>query len=245
MHTVLEATMSLHIGAPPSAVADRVLLPGDPLRARWIAETWLSDVVCYNTVRGMLGFTGTWKGTRVSVQGTGIGMPSMALYATELFRSFGVRRAVRVGMCGAIQPELALGDLVLAMTASTDSRMNRRTTGDLDLAPAADWELLRAAADAAQSHGNHHVGGVASMDAFYDTTNATEVLRAHRVLAVEMETSALYAVAARHAARALTVLTVSDHLVTGDAMAPELRERTLAPMVEVALAALCTTPTSV
>jgi purine-nucleoside phosphorylase len=230
--------MSLHIGALQGQIAPLVLMPGDPQRARWIAETWLADAVCHNTVRGMLGFTGMWRGHRISVQGSGIGMPSMALYATELFRDFGVTHAVRVGTCGGLQPQLALGDLVLAMSASTDSNFNRRGLGNLDYAPTADWRMLRVAADVAQRTGPHHVGGVASMDAFYDTTDATEHLRAHGVLAVEMETSALYTIAARYRARALTVLTVSDHLLTGAAMPAAQRERDLAPMVEVALHAL-------
>jgi purine-nucleoside phosphorylase len=236
-----EAPMSLHLAAERGAIAERVLLPGDPLRARWIAETWLTDVVCYNTVRGMLGFTGFWKGARVSVQGTGIGMPSMALYATELFRDFGVSEAIRVGTCGALQPDMALGDLVVAMAASTDSGMHRRTTGGLDLAPTASWDLLRAAVEAADTlpgDWTSHVGGVASMDAFYDGTDAIAALRAHGVLAVEMEASALYAVAARHRARALAILTVSDHVTTGQALTPEARERTLAPMIDLALATL-------
>jgi purine-nucleoside phosphorylase len=229
--------MSIHIAAEPGAIAETVLLPGDPLRAKWIAETFLDDPVQYNSVRNMFGFTGTYQGQRVSVQGTGMGMPSMSIYATELFVDYGVQRAIRVGTCGGLGVT-ALRDVVIAMAASTDSNMNRRATGGLDFAPCADFGLLAGAVDAARARNLAvHVGGVASMDTFYDTTDAADRLEAMGVLAVEMETSALYSLAARHGRRALSILTVSDHLRTHEQTTSDERETGFRAMIEIALAA--------
>lgn len=234
--------MSTHIAAGAGEVAPTVLLPGDPLRARWIAETFLTDARCYNQVRGMYGFTGTWQGRPVSVQGSGMGQPSLAIYVHELLTEYDVRTLVRVGSCGALSKRLALRDLVLASGACTDSSMNRLRFEGLDYAPVADFGLLRSAYDAAQGRlgaGREvHVGPVHSSDSFYGTRPELVARMAeHGVLAVEMEASALYTLAARHGARALAVCTVSDHIVTGAQTTAEERERTFGDMVEVALTA--------
>ena len=233
--------MSLHIGAKDGEIADRILLPGDPLRAKWVAENFLENPVQYNSVRNIFGFTGGYKGERVSVQGTGMGVPSISIYVHELFAEYEVQRAIRIGTCGAIQDQTKVGDLVLAISASTDSAVNRRATNGLDYAPHADFHLLSAAFEAAKrlkSSVGLHVGGVSSMDQFYDTTDALEKLRAYNVLALEMEASALYTLAARFKRQALAVLTVSDHVITHEAMDATARERTLKEMVEVGLEAL-------
>jgi purine-nucleoside phosphorylase len=227
--------MTVHLGAKPEDFAETVLLPGDPLRAQAIAER-LDDVTCANRVRGMLGFTGRFKGARVSVQGTGMGMPSASIYAHELITTYGARRLIRVGTCGAMQSDLALGDLVLAMTASTDSNMNRRRFDGLDFAPCASYPLLQAAVEAAASRNVPvRVGGVYSSDAFYDESEAWRRFEPYGTLVAEMETSALYTTAARHGVDALSVLTVSDRIATGEALSPEARERQCTAMVDVAL----------
>ncbi|HEY8454006.1 MAG TPA: purine-nucleoside phosphorylase [Actinopolymorphaceae bacterium] len=229
--------MSTHIGAKPGEIADTVLLPGDPLRAQWIAETFLEDATCYSTVRNMLGFTGRYEGRRVSVQGTGMGHPSLAIYTHELMAEYGARTLVRVGSCGAFTESLALRSVVLAITASTDSGMNRIRFEGLDYAPAADFGLLRTAYDVATERGAPvHVGQVFSTDAFYpDRPELADRLAEYGVIAVEMETNMLYTLAAKFGARALSILTVSDHLRTGEHTTPEERERTFGTMVELAL----------
>ena len=229
--------MSIHINAPVGAVAETVLLPGDPLRAKFIAETYLQDVSCYNEVRGMLGFTGTYKGMRLSVQGTGMGIPSIAIYASELIAEYGVKNLMRVGTCGAMQAHIRIRDLVLAQSASTDSSFNRNVFGGWDYAPTADFRMLRNAYDKAQSRGvNPHVGNVFSSDVFYrDDKTITNLLTKYGVLAVEMETTALYTLAAKHGANALSILTVSDHLITGEVTTPQERQTTFQSMMEIAL----------
>lgn len=231
--------MSIHLGAAPGAIAPTVLMPGDPLRARWIAETFLDDATCYSEVRGMYGYTGTWKGRPVSVQGSGMGQPSLAIYVNELFTEYDVQQVVRVGSCGALTPNLALRDVVLASGACTDSSMNRLRFHGLDYAPVADFGLLRAAVDAAGSLGvTPHVGLVLSADSFYSPRpELVQPLVDHGVLAVEMEASALYTLAASHGRRALAVCTVSDHVVTAEQTSAADRERSFAPMVEIALRA--------
>ena len=213
-------------------------MPGDPLRAKWIAETFLEDAKLYCEVRGMYGYTGTWQGHRVSVQGSGMGQPSMAIYANELFSEYDVRSIIRVGSCGAMSERIAVRDIVLASGACTDSSMNRIRFEGLDYAPVADFELLRAAYDAAAGRDGVHVGLMFSSDSFYP---ARPELAARMVdfgvLAVEMEASALYTLAAKYARRALTVCTVSDHIVTGEETTALERERTFGDMVEIALAA--------
>jgi purine-nucleoside phosphorylase len=216
-----------------------VLLPGDPLRARWIAETFLDDARCYSEVRGMLGFTGSWQGRPVSVQGTGMGQPSLAIYVSELLSEYGVRSLIRVGSCGALTDKVSLRDIVIASGACTDSAMNRIAFEGLDYAPVADFGLLRAAVEAAERRGTDvHVGLIFSGDSFY--TTRPELARRmvdYGVLAIEMESSALYTLAARHGAHALTICTVSDHIVTGEATSAAEREHTFGEMVEIALAA--------
>ncbi|MCW2847739.1 MAG: Purine-nucleoside phosphorylase [Marmoricola sp.] len=232
--------MSIHIGAAPGQIAPTVLLPGDPLRARWIAENFLDDAVCHSEVRGMLGFTGSWHGQPVSVQGSGMGQPSMSIYVNELFQDYDVRRIVRVGSCGALTERVALRDVVIASGACTDSSMNRLRFHGLDYAPVADFGLLRTAADAADARDDvtAHVGLIFSGDTFYNPRpELSDPMVAHGVLAVEMEASALYTLAASYGRAALAVCTVSDHIVTGEATTSLEREQTFAPMVEIALAA--------
>lgn len=229
--------MSIHIGAAPGAIAPTILLPGDPLRARFFAETLLADPVLFNEVRGMYGYTGDWNGKRVSVMGTGMGMPTLAIYVHELIAEYGVETLIRVGTCGALQPGLKVGDLVLPMSSSTNSNMNRRRFRGLDYAPTADWDLLSAAhAEATRRGARVHVGGMISSDTFYDDDPDWWKLWAdHGALVCEMETSCLYTLAARHKARALSVLTVSDSLVTGEAATAQQRERAFPLMAEIAL----------
>jgi purine-nucleoside phosphorylase len=231
--------MSTHIGAKPGEIAPRVLLPGDPLRAKWIAETYLEDAKCYSNVRGMLGFTGTYEGVTVSVQGSGMGMPSASSYYHELLADYGATSLIRVGSCGALTEDLQLRDVLAASASSTDSAMNRvRFDGLVDYAPVASFELLRTAVDVAAALGvPMHVGQVFAADAFYtDRPDLFDKLAAYGVLAVEMESAALYTLAARFRARALTLLTVSDHIKTGAHTTAQEREQTFAQMVEVALA---------
>ncbi|MGH8828654.1 MAG: purine-nucleoside phosphorylase [Jiangellaceae bacterium] len=232
--------MSTHIAAGPDDVADTVLLPGDPLRAKWIAETYLEDVTCYSQVRNMLGFTGTFAGRRVSVQGTGMGQPSLSIYVRELLADYGVTTLLRVGSCGAMVPKVAVRDLVIAMTACTDSAMNRLRFEGLDYAPTADFGLLRTYVEKAEAaDAPFHVGSIFSADSFYfDRAELRDRLAEYGVLAVEMEAAALYTLAAKSGARALAVCTVSDHLVTGAETTADERERTFGSMVELALATL-------
>ncbi|MEO6512000.1 MAG: purine-nucleoside phosphorylase [Nocardioides sp.] len=231
--------MSTHIGAESGQIAPVVLLPGDPKRAQWIAETFLDDSTCYSEVRGMLGFTGTWHGHRVSVQGSGMGQPSMAIYVNELFREYDVQSIIRVGSCGGLSEKVAIRDVIIASGACTDSSMNRVTFEGLDYAPVADFGLLRAAADAAAGRDvTAHVGLIFSCDSFY--ASRPELMTrmvGYGVLGVEMEASALYTLAAKYGRKALTVATVSDHIVTGEETTADERERTFADMVDIALTA--------
>jgi purine-nucleoside phosphorylase len=231
--------MSTHLGAAPGDVAPVVLLPGDPLRARWIAETFLDDARCYTEVRGMLGFTGTWHGRPVSVQGSGMGQPSMAIYVNELFADYDVQSVVRVGSCGALTERLAIRDVVIASGACTDSSMNRIAFEGLDYAPVADFGLLRGAVEAAERRQTPvHVGLLFSSDSFYPARPELSArMVGYGVLAVEMEASALYTLAAKHGRKALAICTVSDHVVTGEETTAVEREQTFGEMVEIALAA--------
>lgn len=230
--------MSVHIGAEPGQIAETILLPGDPLRAKYIAETMLEDAVCFNQVRGMYGYTGHYQGKRVSAMGSGMGQPTLAIYVNELVREYGVKTLIRVGTCGAYQEHLKVGDVILAMTASTDSHMNRLRFKGMDYAPAASFELLLKAYQAAQERGIPvSVGGIFSGDSFYnDDPDMWKQWAAFGVLAVEMESSALYTLAAKFGVQALTVLTVSDNLVTGEIASAEQRERSFPQMAEIALA---------
>lgn len=229
--------MTTHIGASAGDIAEHVLLPGDPLRARFIAQEFLEGAVCYSEIRGMLGFTGTYKGKRVSVQGTGMGIPSISIYAQELMQTYGARTLIRVGTCGAMQSAVHVRDIVLAMTASTDSAVNRIRLPHIDYAPAADFALLsRAYALAREKVLPVHVGGVYTTDTFYsDELNVPQQLTDYRILAVEMETTALYTLAARFGRQALSILTVSDHLLTGEQTSPAERQTSFAQMITLAL----------
>jgi purine-nucleoside phosphorylase len=230
--------MSVHIGAQPGDIAERVLLPGDPMRAKWIAETFLKDPVCYTQVRGMLGFTGTWQGVPVSVQGSGMGMPSASIYTHELINEYGAQSLIRIGSCGALAEDLNLGDVIAAIGSATDSNMNRvRFDGLIDYAPVADFSLLRTAADVADRRGVAlRVGPILAADAFYtDRPDLYDTLADYGVLAVEMESAAIYTIAARYGAKALTILTVSDHIKRGDKMDAAQREQGFSDMVQIGL----------
>lgn len=229
--------MTIHIGAEPGEISETVLLPGDPYRAKWAADTFLSDVRQVNNVRGMLGFTGVWNGHKVTIQGSGMGMPSLSIYVNELIRDFGAKTLIRIGSCGGMQDRVALRDIILAMTASSINTPSSAILRELNFAPCADWGLLRAAARAAEAKGTPvHVGGIYSSDVFYDERpDLNEQMVRHGILGVEMEAAELYTLAARHGCRALAVLTVSDHLLTGTALPSEERERSFGDMVEIAL----------
>lgn len=230
--------MSIHIGAKKDEIADKILLPGDPLRAKYIAETFLENAVCYNKVRGMYGFTGTYKGKRISVQGTGMGVPSISIYIHELMQEYDVQTLIRVGSCGSIQKDVHIRDCILAMSASTNSQMNRITFGSVDYAPTANFDLLKKAYDAAVSKGiDIKVGSVFTTDLFYNDQAEHEKWAEYGILAIEMETAALYTLAAKFGRRALSVLTVSDHVLTGEETSAAERESTFNEMVEIALEA--------
>lgn len=231
--------MTIHIGAEPGDIAETVLMPGDPFRARWAAETFLKDAKLVNEVRGMLGFTGTWKGNRVTIQGSGMGMPSLSIYVNELIRDYDAQTLIRIGSCGGMQDQVALRDVILAMTASTVSTPSRGIFKELQFAPCADWGLLRAADTAAEMRGTTtHIGGIYSSDTFYDERpDLNDEMTRHGILAVEMEAAELYTLAARYKRRALAVLTVSDHLLTGAALPTEDRQSSFGDMVEIALEA--------
>ncbi|MBU5441246.1 purine-nucleoside phosphorylase [Paenibacillus sp. MSJ-34] len=229
--------MSTHIGAKPGDIAETILLPGDPLRAKYIAETYLQDATCYNEVRGMLGYTGTYQDKRVSVQGSGMGIPSISIYANELINEYGVKNLIRVGTCGAMQQHVRVRDVILAQASCTDSSMNRHVFGGYDYSPIASFPLLKAAYERGVAKGlNLHVGNIFSSDMFYrDDKSVVQKLMDYGVLGVEMETTALYTLAAKYGVNALTILTVSDHLLTGEETSAEERQTTFNEMMEVAL----------
>lgn len=229
--------MTIHIGANPGDIAETVLLPGDPLRAKWAAEKFLDDPVCINQVRGMLGFTGTWKGNRVTIHGSGMGMPSLSIYVNELIKDFGAKTLIRIGSAGGMSHKVGLRDVVIAMTSSTLSTPSLGMFKEINYAPCADYDLLAAAVSAAKEMNiTTHVGGIYSSDVFYDERpDLTEQMTRHGILAVEMETAELYNLAARHDCRALAVCTISDHLLTHEALPSEDRERSFGDMVEIAL----------
>jgi purine-nucleoside phosphorylase len=230
--------VSIHIGAQPGEIAPAILLPGDPRRAKFIAETLLEDAACFNEVRGMLGFTGRHGEKLVSVMGTGMGIPSHSIYVHELLAEYGVKTLIRVGTCGALQPDLSIGDLVLAMSASSDSHVNKLRFAGCDYAPTASFDLLLRAHTAAAARGiDVRVGTVLSSDTFYgDDPDFWRKWAAFGSLAVEMETAALYTLAAKFKADALSILTVSDNLAEHEAASTEDRERGFTRMAELALA---------
>ncbi len=233
--------MSTHIGAKQGEIADKILLPGDPLRAKYIAENFLENPVCYNEVRGMLGYTGTYKGEKVSVQGTGMGVPSISIYINELMQEYGVQKLVRVGTCGALQKDVKVRDVILAQGSTSDSQMNRMTFGGIDYAPIADFDLLKKAYDTGMEKGlKLRVGNVFTSDSFYrdNALDLFNTLADYQVLGVEMETTALYTLAAKYNRQALSVLTVSDHILTGEETTAEERQTTFNDMIVVALDAV-------
>lgn len=228
--------MSIHINAKKGDIAETILLPGDPLRAKYIAETFLEDVTQYNEVRNMFGYTGTYKGKRISVQGTGMGVPSISIYINELMQEFDVQKLIRVGTCGAIQKDVKVRDVILAQTATTNSPINRTFFNGVDYAPTADFDLLLKAYNAGVEKGLElKVGNVFTEDFFYNEHAEHEKLAQYGVLAVEMETAALYTLAAKFGRQALSVLTVSDHIITGEVTTAEERQTTFNDMIVVAL----------
>ncbi len=230
--------MSVHIGAEQGEIADKILLPGDPLRAKYIAENFLENVTQYNKVRGMYGYTGSYKGESISVQGTGMGVPSISIYINELMQSYDVQKLIRVGTCGALQKDVKVRDVILAQGATTDSQVNRMVFGGIDYAPLADFGLLKNAYEAGTEKGlGMRVGNVFTSDTFYrDNANeVNELLAKYQVLAIEMETTALYTLAAKYGRQALSILTVSDHVLTGEETSSQERETTFHDMMEIAL----------
>ena len=231
--------MTIHIGANPGDIAQTVLMPGDPYRAKWAALNFLNDATLVNEVRGMLGYTGTWNGNRVTIQGSGMGMPSLSIYANELITQYNAQTLIRIGSCGGMQPQVGIRDIIIAMTASTITSPSSGILREINFAPTADWSLLRAAVTAAEAKGSTtHIGGIYSSDVFYsERPDLDEQLTRHGILGVEMEAAELYTLAARHKRRALAILTVRDHLQTGEALPAEDRERSFGDMVEIALQA--------
>jgi len=229
--------MSIHIGAQPGEIANTILLPGDPLRAKYVAETMLEGAFCYNQVRGMYGYTGMYQGKRVSVQGSGMGIPSIAIYVNELISSFGVKSLIRIGTCGGMHPDLKIRDIILAMSASTDSNFNKLRFKGMNYAPTASFALLKRAYDTASQMGiKVWVGGVLSSDDFYnDEPGYWKMWSDYGILAAEMETAALYTLAARFKVDALSILTVSDSLTSGEQVSAEGREKSLTEMFKLAL----------
>ncbi len=229
--------MSIHIGAKQGDIAETILLPGDPLRAKHIAENYLDNAVCYNEVRGMYGYTGTYKGKKISVQGTGMGVPSISIYVNELITNYNVKNLIRIGSCGSLQEYIKVRDIVFAMTSSTDSAINKLRFDGMDFAPTASFDLLKKAYDVAVSKNiSPKVGNILTSDTFYgDDPDSWKKWAAFGVLAVEMETTALYTLAAKYNVNALTILTVSDSLVSGELTTSEERQKTFTDMMEIAL----------
>ncbi len=229
-------TPTPHIGAQYGEIAETVLMAGDPLRAKFIADNFLTNPVQFNEVRGMLGYTGTYGGKRVSVMGHGMGIPSIGIYSYELYNFYGVKTIIRVGSAGSYHPDLKLGDLVIAQGACTDSNYGAQFGLPGTFAPIADFDLLRKAAAACEQRGLHYmVGNILSSDVFYSDNPQSESWRKMGVLAVEMEAAALYMNAARSGNRALVICTISDHILTGEEMSADERRTTFTNMMEVAL----------
>lgn len=229
--------MSTHIEAKKGEIAESVLLPGDPMRAKWIAETFLEDAFCFNDVRAMLGYTGTYRGQRISVMGTGMGIPSALIYCHELINQYGVKNLIRVGSAGAYQPNIELRDIVIAMAASSTSGINNSRFINADYSPTANFELFMKAANYAKEQNIPiKAGNVLSSDEFYeDDYNSYKKWAEFGVLCVEMEAAGLYTIAAKFNVRALALLTISDSLVTKEQVSADARERTFSRMVEIAL----------
>ena len=229
--------MSVHIAAKNDEIADTVLLPGDPKRAKWIAENFLENAVCYTDIRGMLGFTGTYKGKRISVQGTGMGIPSMSIYITELMKDYGVKTLIRVGSAGSYQEDVKIRDIVVALSTSTDSNINNRRFKGASFAPTVNFDLLSKVLKTAEEKNiKIKAGNILTSDEFYnDDPTYFKKWAEFGVLAVEMETAALYTLASKYKAKALSILTISDSLVSPEITSSEEREKTFNEMIELAL----------
>ena len=229
--------MSVHIAAKNGEIADTVLLPGDPKRAKWIAENFLENAVCYTDIRGMLGFTGTYKGKRISVQGTGMGIPSMSIYITELMKDYGVKTLIRVGSAGSYQEDIKIRDIVVALSTSTDSNINNRRFKGASFAPTVNFDLLSKVLKTAEEKNiKIKAGNILTSDEFYnDDASYFKKWAEFGVLAVEMETAALYTLASKYKAKALSILTISDSLVSPEITSSEEREKTFNEMIELAL----------
>lgn len=229
--------MSVHIAAKNGEIADTVLLPGDPKRAKWIAENFLENAVCYTDIRGMLGFTGTYKGRRISVQGTGMGIPSMSIYITELMKDYGVKTLIRVGSAGSYQEDIKIRDIVVALSTSTDSNINDRRFKGASFAPTVNFDLLSKVLKTAEEKNiKIKAGNILTSDEFYnDDPSYFKNWAEFGVLAVEMETAALYTLASKYKAKALSILTISDSLVSPEITSSEEREKTFNEMIELAL----------
>ena len=229
--------MSIHIGAKLGDIAETVLLPGDPKRAKWIAENYLENPFCYTDIRGMLGFKGTYKGKKISIQGTGMGIPSISIYITELMKDYGVKNLIRVGSAGSYQKDVKVRDVVIAMSASTDSNINNRRFNGGNYSPTANFELFRTALKVAEEKNiKIKAGNVLTSDEFYnDNSDYYKKWADFGVLAVEMETAGLYTLAAKYKAKALSILTISDSLVSPEITSAEEREKTFSEMIELAL----------
>lgn len=231
-----------HINAADGAFAETVLMPGDPLRAKYIAENFLDDAVEVTNVRNMLGFTGSYKGKRISVMGSGMGIPSCSIYATELIREYGVKNIIRVGSCGAVSHDVKVRDVIIGMGASTDSKANRIRFANHDFAAIASYELLEKAVNSAKEHGiEARVGNIFSADTFYTPEpQIFDILEKYNILGVEMEAAGLYAVAAEEGANALCILTVSDHIRTGEKLSSDERQTSFNEMLVIALDSVVT-----
>ena len=228
--------MSTHINAPEGAIAQTVLLPGDPLRAKFIAENFLKDAKCYNEVRGMYGFTGSYNGKRISVQGTGMGQPSLSIYVQELFQFYGVQNAVRIGTCGSISEDVKLRDIILANGACTDSSLQSQRFGLMHYSPVPSFKLLNAAYNKANELGlKTVVAPCVSSDRFYDANENWKLWKKYGAAGIEMEAAELYTLAAEFKRNALAILTVSDHIITGEATTAEERQTTFKDMMKLAL----------
>ncbi len=229
--------MSRHLSAKKGEIAERVLLPGDPLRAKFVAEHFLDEAYCYNEVRGMYGYTGLYKGVPVSVQGTGMGNPSMSIYGTELVVDYDVKKLIRIGTCGAMQEEIKIRDIILAQAVSSDSNLTEKVFHGCNYAPTADFSMLIKAFQQAQGKDvNVIVGNIYNSDEFYrETLDRLHKFMEFGVLAVEMESAALYTLAAKYGVKALTILTVGSQLLTQEYLSHKESEQSFYEMVEIAL----------
>ncbi|MBF0299693.1 MAG: purine-nucleoside phosphorylase [Oligoflexia bacterium] len=229
--------MSIHIAAKIGDISEIVLMPGDPMRAQYIANKYLQNAICYNQVRGMFGYTGSYKGKKVSIQGSGMGIPSMSIYANELIQEYKVKKIIRIGSCGSLQRNVQIRDIVLAQATSSDTNINSRIFPSMNFSPVASFNLLLKAYQKAQEMSiKVNVGNVFTTDLFYDEPcDSWKIWAKYGVLAIEMETAGLYTLAARHNIEALSILTVSDHLITNEACTSEEREKSFNRMLELAL----------